>query len=78
MSLRPHKFERIGSFYPWLVCSHCGLVTIKNKKTSKAIQGKCLDRVTVFGMKVYNPNGTPEERKEHAEALKRFLKASSD
>lgn len=76
--MRPHKFERIGQFYPWLVCSHCGLVTIKNKRTAKAISGKCLDRVMVYGMKVYNPNGTPEERKEHAEALKRFMKAKDE
>ena len=37
MGHSPKKVKRI----PWLVCSKCGLVYLKNDATARAINGKC-------------------------------------
>lgn len=37
-----HKFEKLKKVqYPWLVCSRCGLVLLKNKSTKKAVKLGC-------------------------------------
>lgn len=41
-----HKFEQApkakrGRGIPWLVCSHCGLVTLRNQQTRKAMAQPC-------------------------------------
>lgn len=69
--MRGHNFQKIGSFYPWSVCSHCGLVTVKNKRTAKAIGSECKDRVSVYQMRMYDPNDKGQ-RAEYLAALKRF------
>ena len=69
MSAHHHNFQKIGSFYPWSVCSRCGLVTIKNKKTAKAAPQECKDRVSVYQMKVYDPNNK-QQYSEYLAALK--------
>lgn len=42
MKRRPHKFVRVRTFH-WLVCTHCGLVALRNERTERAIKEGCID-----------------------------------
>lgn len=75
--MRAHNFTRIGSYFPWAVCSHCGLVTIKNARTAKATRAECKDRVSVYQMRVFDPNDK-ENQSEYLAALKRFKSSKGD
>ena len=40
MSSKPHKYVKLKALQ-WLVCAHCGLITLNNARTRAAMNKPC-------------------------------------
>lgn len=46
MVRRPHAMNRRIKRFPWVICSHCGLVSLNNESTRKAMREGCEQEVS--------------------------------